>query len=320
MDIQSLYYFSELAKDLHMTRTAGRLFISQQTLSNHIQRLEDHYGVKLLHRKPRLSLTAAGEAVLEFAQHVIQEEDRLNRRLSDLGQESTGIIRFGASHLRMQACLPQILPKFSAQYPNVELRLTYTNSAQLEPLVLNGQLDYAVLLNQSEEINPKLHQIHLMNDQLYLCVTDQLLRRFCQNTDELCERAIRGANIVDFSDLPFCMYPNRIGTILHNCFDEAGIYPKIYLSDSNLTVSISACFQGLAACVLTTCCLVAHKSVIPSGLRCFPLLYRQKPILQPLYLVHRCDCYLPRYAVFFQTLLIEQFQNLQEREILNHET
>ena len=47
MDTQSLYYFSELAKDLHMTRTAERLFISQQTLSNHILRLEEYYGVRL---------------------------------------------------------------------------------------------------------------------------------------------------------------------------------------------------------------------------------------------------------------------------------
>ena len=43
MDMLSLYYFSELAKDLHMTRTANRLFISQQTLSNHILRLEEHF-------------------------------------------------------------------------------------------------------------------------------------------------------------------------------------------------------------------------------------------------------------------------------------
>ena len=54
MDTLSLYYFSELAKDLHITRTANRLFISQQTLSNHIMRLEEYYGVKLLNRKPSL--------------------------------------------------------------------------------------------------------------------------------------------------------------------------------------------------------------------------------------------------------------------------
>lgn len=60
MNLQSLYYFSELAKTLHMTQTAERSFISQQNLSNHIQRLENYYGVKLFERKPRLQLTYAG--------------------------------------------------------------------------------------------------------------------------------------------------------------------------------------------------------------------------------------------------------------------
>ena len=43
MDITSLYYFTEVAKDLHITKTANRLYSSQQTLSNHIQRLEEYY-------------------------------------------------------------------------------------------------------------------------------------------------------------------------------------------------------------------------------------------------------------------------------------
>ena len=42
MNLISLYYFSELAKDLHMTQTANRLFISQQTLSNYIKRLKNN--------------------------------------------------------------------------------------------------------------------------------------------------------------------------------------------------------------------------------------------------------------------------------------
>ena len=67
MDLVSLYYFQELSKDLNMTRTAQRLYISQQTLSNHIHRLEQHYGCPLLYRKPTLSLTCAGEFVLSFA-------------------------------------------------------------------------------------------------------------------------------------------------------------------------------------------------------------------------------------------------------------
>ena len=138
MDLISLYYFSELAKDLHMTRTASRLFISQQTLSNHIQRLEDYYGTRLLHRKPALSLTTAGEFVLGFANTVNKEQVNLKDILFDIAQQERGVLRFGASALRLNLCLPAILPRFSARYPNVELRITDTVTARLEPLVLDG--------------------------------------------------------------------------------------------------------------------------------------------------------------------------------------
>lgn len=90
MDLISLYYFSELAKDLHMTRTANRLFISQQTLSNHIQRLEDYYGTKLFYRKPSLSLTTAGEFVLSFARVVNKEQVNLKDILSDIAHQERG--------------------------------------------------------------------------------------------------------------------------------------------------------------------------------------------------------------------------------------
>lgn len=48
MNLVSLYYFTELAKELHVTNTSQRLYISQQNLTQHIQRLEEHYGVLLL--------------------------------------------------------------------------------------------------------------------------------------------------------------------------------------------------------------------------------------------------------------------------------
>ena len=75
MDLISLHYFQELSKDLNMTKTAERLYISQQTLSNHIQRLEQYYNAPLFYRKPSLSLTCAGEFVLGFAQ-VMEKEER----------------------------------------------------------------------------------------------------------------------------------------------------------------------------------------------------------------------------------------------------
>ena len=38
MNLLTLYYFVELARELHVTNTAQKLYISQQNLSQHIQR------------------------------------------------------------------------------------------------------------------------------------------------------------------------------------------------------------------------------------------------------------------------------------------
>ncbi len=80
MNLLSLYYFVELAKELHFTNTAQKLYISQQNLSQHIQKLEQYYGVVLFHRKPKLTLTYAGEQLLASATKILAEEkDLVNR-------------------------------------------------------------------------------------------------------------------------------------------------------------------------------------------------------------------------------------------------
>ena len=144
MDLISLYYFQELSKDLNMTRTAQRLYISQQTLSNHIHRLEQHYGCPLLYRKPTLSLTCAGEFVLSFAQVVRKEERNLEDILSDIEQQERGTLKLGAGSQRGAWILSHLLPDFHRRYPLVQVRFSDGLSTHLETLVSNGELDFAV--------------------------------------------------------------------------------------------------------------------------------------------------------------------------------
>lgn len=54
--------FLILAEELNFRRAAARAFLSQQGLSDHIRRLEGCYGTPLFYRRPRVSLTPAGEA------------------------------------------------------------------------------------------------------------------------------------------------------------------------------------------------------------------------------------------------------------------
>ncbi len=312
MDIISLYYFSELAKDLHITRTANRLFISQQTLSNHIQRLEDHYGMPLLCRKPVLALTPAGEQVLSFAKAMTQEEANLQDILADVRGDERGILRFGGSTLRMNACLPGILPVFSARYPNVELRITDTISSRLEPQVLEGTLDFAIVLSQRD--HPHVVSEPLMDDQIYLCVADALLAQYYEAHEILIikEKALQGADLKDFERLPFCLHSNRMGQMIRACFDEAQVTPRPYLTSTYTQLSSEICFQRLAACFIPQMRLAGLKEQIPADINIFPLHYCGKPLTQSLRLIRRKDRYLPRYAQYFLETLFAWFSDVEQ--------
>ncbi len=295
-----------------MTRTASRLFISQQTLSNHIQRLEEYYGTQLFYRKPSLSLTSAGEFVLAFADIVIKEETNLKDILGDIEQQERGVLRFGASSLRINACLPGILPKFSKTYPKVEMRITEAFSAKLLPMVLNGDLDFAVMLKT--EPTPKLIFDDLMKDITYFCIRDDLLQKYCgDRTEAFKAKAESGLELLDISPrIPFCMLDTAIGHEIRSYLDEASIRPTVYATSSDIEVSYSICCDGLAGSFISQMRLARHQGSIPDDINIFPLLYRGKPIYQHLVLARHKDRYLSHYAKYFLELLFQLFSETEE--------
>lgn len=310
VELISLHYFTELAKDMHITRTAERLFVTQQTLSNHIARLENYFGVPLLYRKPTLSLTTAGEFVLAFANVVEQEHTNLMDILSDIEQQERGVVRFGASTLRMNTTLPHILPQFTTRYPNVELRLTDTITSKLVPLVLDGQLDFAIVL--ADRSAPNLVSHHLMDEHVYLCVADSLLYRYYgEETGALKAKAEHGAFVRDFAKLPFCMLNNRMGELVRGCFAEAQTVPRAYMSSTYSQIGTSICFDRLAATFIPHACLADQRNTIPSDINIFPLLFEGKPLVQTLCLVRRKDRYLSHFIKFFLDLLFQYYEKIE---------
>ena len=308
MDINSLYYFSELAKDMNMTRTAERLYVSQQTISNHILRLEEHYGTRLFYRKPSLSLTYAGECALEFARRLLRDQQNLEDFLGDIGKQGKGALHFGASPLRLNDALPAILPSFSSRYPEVEMQVTSGFSSRLEPMVVEGKLDMAIVLDK-EEMDATLEKEFLADDQVYFCVSSRLL----EETDEWKGKAIKGIEVTDCLRVPLCLTENRMGDTILNAFRAAQKEPRIYLtsSDSNLAFMV-CCTTGAAGAFIGHSRLVNGRDTIPKDMDVFPLMLNGKLAVQRLCLIHRKDRYLPAYARFFGDLLKQYFGEIEQ--------
>ena len=309
MELESLYYFMETARDLHITRTAGRLHISQQTLSNHIARLEEYYGAKLFYRYPTLQLTSAGKDVLSFAQKVHQEEINLRAVLTDTLQSDTGEIAISASSPRFNYYLPDVLEKFSSEYPNVTIDLIDRTSDDSEVLVQKNQVDFAVTVD-TEARKLKVNVKASCEDPVYFCVSDKLLRKYYgDDMYALREKSINGADLADFSRLPFLIVSplGRMGRRIAHCFSDAGYEPKVYLKAGYTTIMAPLCNAALAGCFTSHMNLARWHYQISDDVNIFPLYFRGKPVLLKICVIYSRQRYLNHHCRRFIDLLEEQF-------------
>src|SRR5271165_3747787 len=71
---------------------------SQTAITRQIGQLEEHFGVRLLHRSTRrLSLTPDGEDVLAHARHLLDVADGMEAALGRQRSAPVGLVRFGTS-------------------------------------------------------------------------------------------------------------------------------------------------------------------------------------------------------------------------------
>ncbi|MCD7909066.1 MAG: LysR family transcriptional regulator [Clostridium sp.] len=318
MDLESLRYFMETAKSLSITETSERLFISQQTLSNHIRRVEDYCGTYLFNRQPRLQLTAAGQEVLKYAETIFADEKRLFAVLADLGNSDSGLITIGVTSPRCNAYLPQVLEKYSVLYPKVLVSFIESTNNELEHLVQKNQLDFAVgAYIEGSYPNIQSHSTH--EDPIYFCVSDRLLYKTYTSGEiaKLKEKSLKGANVADFSRIPF-MIPtiqNRLGERVLQCFQDALCTPEIHYTSKHTTMIIPLCNRGLAAGFTSHMNLSNWLPQLADDVNVFPLCQNGKLVTTSIKLIYHKQRYLNHFVKAFIQLTEEALDTLERQDL-----
>lgn len=134
--LRQLRYFVVAAEEGQITRAAQKLNLAQPALSRTIAQLEAQMGVKLLQRHARgVSLTPAGEELLEKAQAVLDAITDVERMSQSLARSTQGTADLGFLGTSPMIDAPDLFTKFSAEHPEFHIsfhQLNFPRGSTLE--------------------------------------------------------------------------------------------------------------------------------------------------------------------------------------------
>ncbi len=143
IDISLLQTFHLVAKLGSFSAAARDLNISYQSAANHVRRLEQVYGMPLLHSERgsrKVMLTPQGKALHAS---LGAELEIILSRIDILLDGARSVIRVGVPQALFHHFFPRILVEFRRTHPAIELAF-FERDTTLAQLIVDGALDAAV--------------------------------------------------------------------------------------------------------------------------------------------------------------------------------
>ena len=302
MNFLNLEYFLVAAEELNFTRAAKRLYISQQSLSSHITKLEEYFQAPLFDRTPALTLTKEGACLVRRAKEILQLKEETSKEINDIRDFKSGELTIGCTRLWGRVILPYILPIYSRQFPNVRLHLLEGTAEEVEASLQNGQVDLSIGYVPSNCDDLAVNT--LCEEKMVLLVPFSMLERIYPENHREIKLALKETfDITLLRDCPFLVMDpsSSMGITTATIFRSAGITPQVALQSRNLETLLALCFQGMGVMfcpeVLVAEGLFQKDEHLVDSMGVYPVFYQEAQ--RQLSINHLRDKYLSHAAAAF---------------------
>lgn len=258
MDIKQISYFTAVAQQESFSKAAESLGVSQPTLSIAVKKLEEELGVKLFYSFDRRQrLTDEGLRLLNGTKQLL---DLYQKTLEDVKASAaggSGSFTLGLSPLFGACFFGDLIPSFSASYPNIKINMIEDGANRINQCIEDGTVDLAVTLKTEQTAAfaschfstqrnvALLHKSHPLADMQSISVSDLQNDSFAIfNQDFILHQQIMSA----------CR--------------AAGFRPKIALLSSQWDFMVELVARNRAVSILPKPVLEKHPT---PGIRCIPL-------------------------------------------------
>ncbi len=246
MTSKELLYVKTITEEKSISKASRKLYISQPSLSQAVQRIEESLGTMLFKRtNAGLILTLAGEKYYKMANQILKIYDDFKIEINDINDMRTGKITIGITMQLSVYVLPIILPKFKELCPFVDIYVVENNSTELEKLLLSGEIDFAIMHEPKSKKNSSINYESLLKDPFLLAVSKN--HPLCKNYKIDKNGSYPYIDLNLFRDEPFVMVnkQQRIRHISDNILNLAHITPNIALTVKNYEAAKRLATEGM---------------------------------------------------------------------------
>ncbi|HVB76058.1 MAG TPA: LysR family transcriptional regulator [Ktedonobacteraceae bacterium] len=179
MNFNQLLIFHKVAELRHFTRAAEALYISQPAVSKQVQQLEKALKQPLFTQiGQKVYLTEAGKLLYEYADRIFALAEEAEFALGEMQTLERGRLTLGASTTIGTYLLPELLGRYKAQYPGIDLVVEIANTEDIQHKLLAHKLEVGLV--EGSVIHSELLESVWRQDELVLIASTH----FTQPTEE----------------------------------------------------------------------------------------------------------------------------------------
>ncbi|MCZ4586744.1 MULTISPECIES: LysR family transcriptional regulator [Rhodococcus] len=265
MRFEQLRYLEAALRTGSFRQAAKELDISQPTITNQVQRLEEDLGVVLVVRGAKgVRPTYAAERILPHVVAAVQAERLMREEASAIGGLKLGTVRLGTVPAGSQTILPGVVKRLLSDFPNVRFEVEEGPSKMVSRGVLSGHFDVGLVTRLAGiDLIPAeqalLHHVDLISGRLVLAVPEN--HRLASKD---------GFEAADLEGEPL-IFPAET-SILRTAFEQLldGVEARIVYATNNAEASQNMVRAGVGICMANT---LLSSTVSGNGVALVPLPY-----------------------------------------------
>jgi DNA-binding transcriptional LysR family regulator len=191
LDLNALNTFIAVAECGNFSETGRRLHLTQPAISQTIEGLERHFGVRLFIRQGRVArLTEEGQVLEPVARELLSAASRLEETMASLQGEVIGEMVIGCSTTSGKYLLPGLIARFRKVFPRVRINVLIGSRDGVINRLLSGEVAFSVTSKKVEHHDLEYHEFFIDDVTLIVPIGHRWARFGRVTPDDLLDEPI----------------------------------------------------------------------------------------------------------------------------------